>query len=159
MTGKRFEFFNPTFSFSDDPDLSAAAQTLLFEVPSVGGKMVTEVAAVAASVLTGSTGAFTMVLKGEAARKFVPSRIVATGVNTATGDAEITVGTTVGGVDLLAATALTGVTAAGKSLPIAPVAGAKPAIAGNATLYGTVTAADTTATARVMVTVEGTLVG
>jgi hypothetical protein len=159
MPSKRFEFFNPTYHFSDDPDLSAAAETLLFEVPSVGGKLATEVAAVAASVLTGGTGAFTLPLKGEAGRKFVPSRIVATGLNAATGDAEITVGTTVSGTDLLTATALTGVTAAGKSLPIAPVAGVMPSIAGNATLYGTVTGADTTATARVMVTVEGTLVG
>lgn len=159
MSGSRFAFFNPTFLFSDDPDPSAAAQTLLFEVPSVGGKMAIEVAAVAASVLTGGTGAFTLTLKGEKGRKFVPSRIIATGLTVGTGDAEVSVGTTVSGVDILAATALTGVTAAGKSLPIAPASGVMPAIAGDATLHGTVTSADTTATARVMITVEGTLVG
>jgi hypothetical protein len=159
MPDKRFELFNPTHHFSDDPDASAAAQTMLFEVPSVGGKLVIEVAAVAASVLTGGTGAFTLQLKGEKARKFVPSRLVATGLTVGTGDAEVSVGTTVSGVDILAATALTGVTAAGKSLPLAPASGVMPAIAGDAVLYGTVTSADTTATARVMITVEGTLVG
>lgn len=159
MPDKQFNFFNPTHHFSDDADPTAAAEKLLFEVPSVGGKMAIEVAAVAASVLTGGTGAFTLTLKGEGTRKFVPSRIVATGLTAATGDAEITMGTTVSGTDLLTATALTGVTAAGKSLPIAPASGALPAIAGNATLHGTVTGADTTATARVMITVEGTLVG
>jgi hypothetical protein len=96
-------------------------------------------------------------LNGTSTKKFIPEGIdlVITALTGGpAGDAQITVGTTAGGTQILPATPLTGLNAVGETFPIT-LTGIFPSIAGNATLYVKVTTADTgagstlTATARI----------
>jgi hypothetical protein len=88
----------------------------------------------------------TAVLGGTAITSWVPTMAVVhikaiTGA--ANGDAEITIGTTTGGTDILTATALTGVNALDEKMVIDLSGTVRPDILANATIYVKCTTADT----------------
>jgi hypothetical protein len=94
-------------------------------------------------------------LNGAAAQKFVPEKIVAI-VTAATGapngDAQIKLGTTNGGSEIMAAHLLECATANEPTMIL--LEGRFPAIAGNATLYAEVTTADTKGACTCVVTLR-----
>ena len=108
----------------------------------LGPALTTEECSVAIDVKV--AGANALVAPGAAAQQFTPTEAVfvcatATALN---GDTEVTIGTTVGGTDLLVATTLTGMNTAGEKFVI-PLTGLIPAVAGASALDITVTSADT----------------
>jgi hypothetical protein len=101
----------------------------------------------------------TAVLSYGATSLFVPNRLLVTATASTgiVGDAKITMGTTVGGDDILPEAAVTGLNAIHKTV-IFLIIDDVPAIAGNATLHLSVTSADSGTVAVATVTLEGTLV-
>jgi len=99
----------------------------------------------------GSTD-YTVDLNGDGDGEFVLEDVIVQCLteDTLTGDAEIKIGTTTDGDELLAATALTGLDAVGDTFKIA-VAGLLPTVSDDATLHVTVSSADsgTSGTAKV----------
>ena len=91
-----------------------------------------------------AAGANVMTLNGNVGNQFIPKELVFVGL-TATalnGDIALTVGTSVGGTQILPITLLTGLNTVGEKYVIS-VAGLLPACLGNAALDITVTTADT----------------
>lgn len=105
-------------------------------------------------------GAYTAVLTGSALKLFVPLHtvITCTSANALVGDAEITIGTTLGGTEILPATPITDVTHVGESTVVGML-GKFDAIAGNATIYYTVTKVDTGVAGIIQIKIEGTTIG
>ena len=99
-------------------------------------------------------------LSGDTAKKFKPTRAIIrctaqTGA-AATGDSQIQIGTTIAGVDILAATVMTNLKTVGQCF-IVNLTGLYPDIAGDATLHVKTAVKDTTGTTMLAeVTVEGT---
>jgi len=96
-------------------------------------------------------------LGGDALHQWAPVTAVVqiTGVGgTIAGDAQITIGITTGGTEILAATALTGAVTINEMLIIDLSAVAKPAIPANSTVFVKVTSADSTGTAGSLASVH-----
>ncbi len=107
--------------------------------------------------VAGSSGA----LDGTALQDFAPEFAIihctAVGGAGLNGDAQLTIGTTAGGTQILPATPLTGLTTLNQTFQIA-MTGLFRAIAGNATLYADITSADTGAgTGTIDVIIRGKL--
>jgi len=91
-----------------------------------------------------TAGANVVTLNGNVGNQFIPKELVFVGLTASAlnGDIELTVGTSVGGTELLPITPLTGLNTAGEKFVIS-MTGLMPAILGNAALDITVTTADT----------------
>lgn len=101
-------------------------------------------------------GANVLTLNGNATNQFIPKELVFMGL-TATalnGDIELTVGTSVGGTQILPITPLTGLNTVSEKFVIT-LTGLLPAIAGNASLDITVTTADTGTTGTMSAYIRG----
>jgi hypothetical protein len=95
------------------------------------------------SVLGGATN-YNGALNGLSGSQFVPTHAIVTCTaagGALNGDAQIQIGTTNGGAELMAAFPLTGVTGVGTK-HLVQFTGAIPALVGNATLYVRMTSAD-----------------
>jgi len=95
-------------------------------------------------------------LGGDGTYQFIPTTVLvkidaAVSLNA---DATIAVGTTAGGTDVLAATAITGATDVGKVFPV-PLDAVQPLILDNATLYVSNPGADTGTSGEATVIIEG----
>lgn len=91
-------------------------------------------------------------LNGDSSKSFTPEAIIVKVISasgTVGANGTLNVGTSTGGADILSAQALTGLDVAGETRRF-PLAAATYGIAGNATLYANVEAADTTATTLVV---------
>ena len=101
-------------------------------------------------------GANVLTLNGNVGNQFIPKELVFVGLTASAlnGDIELTVGTSVGGTELLPITPLTGLNTVGEKFVI-PMTGLMPAILGNAALDITVTTADTGTTGTMSAYIRG----
>jgi hypothetical protein len=102
---------------------------------------------------------YSATLNGPVSKRFVPSRVIVT-CETATalsGDAQITIGTTSGGTNILSATPLSTLTTVNQSLVIG-MFGLFPYLLCNALIYFAVTNIDSGTSGTATITIEGTSV-
>jgi hypothetical protein len=156
-----FILFHPTHNFAEDIDPAADLDLKIYEMPLAAGTLakVDDAApgADAKSIDLTALAETEIQLPYAAAQKFVPSRVVVTCTSVMDGDAEIKIGSSSGGGDVLAATALTGLTVVGKHFSIS-LSGVLPSILGSGKLFLTVTSVDSHADAAATVRVEGSII-